>query len=247
MRNIICTGSCDGALGEPVNLSKVLKGLIARPSKTEQYHSIWAEASRTASQKRKTNRNKKKWTENAEIKEKIHEISGLTHRWWILQKDLNFCLVWRKLKIAPYFAHSNGRTWHWTLTITLHTALCVIMVVVGVESLIRGTNLECLPKMLTSYFRSMASTIHVWRGWTQSQKWQKWILGMLPEIPPLTTLTEEHRGSITDETVKDINSLVSLHSEERLLCCESSVLMHSVAIRGTILETSLSVRWLLGF
>lgn len=155
--------------------------------------------------------------------------------------------VWRKLKIAPYFAHSYGQTWHWTLTITLHTALCVIMVVVGVESLICGTNLECLPKMLTSYFRSMASTIHVWWGWTQSQKWQKWILGMLPEIPTLTTLTEEHQGSITDETVKDINSLVSLHSEERLLCCESSVLMHSVAIRGTILETALSVRWLLGF
>lgn len=60
--------------------------------------------------------------------------------------------VWRKLKIAPYFAHSYGQTWHWTLTNTLHTALCVIMVVVGVESLICGTNLECLPKMLTSYF-----------------------------------------------------------------------------------------------
>lgn len=49
-----------------------------------------------------------------------------------------------------------------------------------------------------------------------------------------TTLAEEHRGGIFDKMARDINSLLSLHSEEHLLWRETPALMHSVAIRGTV-------------
>lgn len=55
-----------------------------------------------------------------------------------------------------------------------------------------------------------------------------------------TTLTEEHRRSIFDKMARDINSLLSLHSEEHLLWCEKSVLIHLVAIRGTVFWKRLS-------